>query len=378
MKPTPPSVVTRRLDLVFEKPLRWLWKDRIPAGAFTLLAGDPGTSKSTLALDIAARVSTGAAWPDGAGNARAGDVIIVQCEDSIEHTVIGRLRVAGADLSRIHTVEGIAALGGGGISGFSLSYVDSLRRLVDSVRPELVIIDPIGAFMGRIDGNDASAVRGALLPLQMLAGETGVAVLAVAHPNKGAPGQRAMHRIAGSQALVAASRAAWYVFEDKEDPDRRLFLKAKMNLAPDVGGLAYRIENVRAEQDTRRAEMEATFAEVPEWAREEHILAALKGPFGDHPRVRWEVGRIDVSADDVMGDAEAQGKLEAAEDWLRGELRNGSRSANDLKGAARDARIAWRTVERAKASLKVASTQTPQGWIWTLVDIDGAFPPPKA
>ena len=60
-----PEVVGVRLDAVTERPQRWLWPGRIPAGAFTLIAGDPSASKSTLSLDIAARVTTGAPWPDG-------------------------------------------------------------------------------------------------------------------------------------------------------------------------------------------------------------------------------------------------------------------------------------------------------------------------
>src|SRR3990172_1755202 len=42
----------------------WLWPGRIPIGRVTLLVGDPGLGKSLVTLDIAARVSRGAAWPD--------------------------------------------------------------------------------------------------------------------------------------------------------------------------------------------------------------------------------------------------------------------------------------------------------------------------
>jgi hypothetical protein len=48
------------------RPVRWLWPGRIPIGKVTLLVGDPGLGKSLVALDVAARVSRGAAWPDAA------------------------------------------------------------------------------------------------------------------------------------------------------------------------------------------------------------------------------------------------------------------------------------------------------------------------
>ena len=35
--------------------VEWLWTGRIPRGKLTLLDGDPGLGKSTVAYDIAAR-----------------------------------------------------------------------------------------------------------------------------------------------------------------------------------------------------------------------------------------------------------------------------------------------------------------------------------
>ncbi len=56
-----------KLHTVGEKALRWLWPGHVPLGKVTLLIGDPGRGKSLLALDMAARVTRGAAWPDQAG-----------------------------------------------------------------------------------------------------------------------------------------------------------------------------------------------------------------------------------------------------------------------------------------------------------------------
>jgi len=48
---------------VAAEPLHWLWPSRIPLGKLTLLIGDPGTGKSLLAADLAARVSAGLPLP---------------------------------------------------------------------------------------------------------------------------------------------------------------------------------------------------------------------------------------------------------------------------------------------------------------------------
>ena len=48
-----------RLDLSKERPIHWLWQDKIPLGKLTLIEGPPAVGKLFVALDIAARVTTG-------------------------------------------------------------------------------------------------------------------------------------------------------------------------------------------------------------------------------------------------------------------------------------------------------------------------------
>ena len=57
---------------VKELPVEWLWERRIPRAAVVILDGHPGTGKSTIALDLAARVSKGQRMPDGAFPPRGG------------------------------------------------------------------------------------------------------------------------------------------------------------------------------------------------------------------------------------------------------------------------------------------------------------------
>ena len=49
----------------------------------------------------------------------------------------------------------------------------------------------------------------------------------------------------GSLAFAAAARAVWAITKDPDNPERRLFLPAKLNLARDPDGLAYRIDDGR-------------------------------------------------------------------------------------------------------------------------------------
>lgn len=69
-----------RLSEVQPEPVTWLWPGRIARGKLTLIIGDPGQGKSFLTPDLAARVTTGRAWPDKSP-APCGDVVLLTAED---------------------------------------------------------------------------------------------------------------------------------------------------------------------------------------------------------------------------------------------------------------------------------------------------------
>src|SRR5690606_31680638 len=77
-----------RLNELDRREVDWLWPGRIPLGKLTLLAGDPGLGKSLLTLDLAARISRGAAWPCAEKSvAPTGSVILLSAEDDLRDTV---------------------------------------------------------------------------------------------------------------------------------------------------------------------------------------------------------------------------------------------------------------------------------------------------
>jgi hypothetical protein len=65
--PTPPeptAAPARQADLVYladidQRPIEWLWQDRLAAGTLAMLSGDPGSGKTWVALAIAAALSQG-------------------------------------------------------------------------------------------------------------------------------------------------------------------------------------------------------------------------------------------------------------------------------------------------------------------------------
>ncbi len=331
-----------RLSDVTPEPVTWLWPGRFALGKLTLIAGDPGLGKSFLTLDMAARVSTGCGWPDRPGERiEPGGVVLLSAEDAIGDTIRPRLDAAGADVRRIIVLEAIRAVHDGRESrrAFDLSRdlpaLEAAIPLVESCR--LVVIDPVTAYLGGVDSHKNAEIRGLLAPLGELATRHRVAVVAVTHLNKSGGGP-AIYRAMGSLAFAAAARAAWAVSKDKDEPRQRLLLPIKNNLAPDTGGLGYRIE------------------------------AGGNGC----PAVAWEPDPVNVSADDALaGDRDEGGgrtERDDAAEWLADLLAHGPRPARDVERDARDAGYSIATVRRAKAAIGVVSRKPAFGgpWEWTL------------
>ena len=92
------------------EPITWLWDGWLAQGKLHILAGQPGTGKTTIAMTFAAAVSAGRAWPDGTCSPVA-DVLIWSGEDSPADTLVPRLIASGADRGRVHfvgeTVDGL-------------------------------------------------------------------------------------------------------------------------------------------------------------------------------------------------------------------------------------------------------------------------------
>jgi putative DNA primase/helicase len=326
-----------RMDEVEAKHVEWLWPNRLARGKLTLLAGDPGIGKSQISVDITARISQGSRWPDG-GNAERGSVIILSAEDSADDTLRPRLEAADAALDRVHVLK--ATMVAGKPVTFSLqAHLEMLgAKLIEIGDAAIVSIDPITSYMGKIDGHQTVDVRTVLEPLAAFAERHDIAVLAISHPPK-ATQSKALHAVTGSLAFVAAARLVFIATKEPET-ERRLLLPVKNNLGPLAAGLGFSLAQCFIGNE---------------------ILTSY---------VVWDSAPVTTTADEAVAASNNQGPtaMKDATDFLREELASGPHSAKDIKRAAADAGVAWRTVERAKADLEVKSSKggLNEGWLWEL------------
>ena len=83
------------------------------------------------------------------------------------------------------------------------------------MRSCVLIIDPITAYLGKVDSHKNAEVRGALGPLGEMAARLNVAVICNTHFSK-VSGGNANSKIIGSVAFVNQARMAIIVAEDPE------------------------------------------------------------------------------------------------------------------------------------------------------------------
>jgi DNA polymerase III delta prime subunit len=337
----PKLAVVHRFSEISRRQISWLWWNRIPLGKCTLFAGDPGVGKSLVALDIASRVSTGTAFCDGAPGL-LGDVVIVSAEDDAEDTIRPRLDVLGADVSRIHLLRAVRRIcADGKISEREFSNLGSdLDGLEDALvqlpATQLVVIDPISAYLGATDSYKNADVRRLLSPLAQLAARRNVGIVAITHLSKS--GGDPMYRAIGSIAFIAATRAAWLFTKDPDNPARRLMLALKNNLAPDSTGLAFSVQSAASG------------------------VAA----------VAWEQGEVNLPADVALAsqDVHDTDAIREAERFLADALQSGPVGVGEVHKQARSLGISDRTLRRAKVKLRLVSSRegfgTSGGWIWSL------------
>ena len=200
----PASALEPELELGFpvvpladleELPVEWSWASRIPRGSVAVIAGDGGVGKSTLAQEIAARVSRGQGLPGGPVP-EPRPVVVLTAEEDTRRVIRGRMRLLGADLGMVYVVDPTLEDGAGVVS--LPRDAAALEARAATLGAGLVVIDTGPAFLDRdLRSNSEEDVRAFLRPLARLAERLDCVVLVLAHLNTGAGGRRGTGSSAG-------------------------------------------------------------------------------------------------------------------------------------------------------------------------------------
>lgn len=332
-----PVKATKKVKLVNlndikKEDVAWLYEPYIPKGKLTLCGAYPGTGKTYLMCKLAAAVSTGESWMDSPKespfSSNPGKVIYLTAEDGIGDTIKARVEICGANDKNIYTVE----------EGTALTLDDpQIEDMVKEVKPELLVIDPIQAYIGpNINMNSANETRSILSPIIKIAKDYNVAIVIICHFNKNMKGD-AITRILGSTDIVGSCRSYIALGNVPDQQDIKYMSHEKSSLAKKGKTILFEID--------------------PEQG-------------GIHI-----VGQSDLSADDYAAMARKNNKrsspaLDEAKDFIIRNMPDGKRNAKEMLELMKANGFSEGTIRNANAALGVKSQRVGFGKesysIWVL------------
>ena len=309
-----------RMSEVQSQEIEWLWYPFIPYGKLTIIQGDPGDGKTTMVLNLAAKLSKGEALDENMKVTEPVNVIYQTAEDGLADTVKPRLELAGADCERIIVIDE---------SDKSLSMVDErLEQAIVRTGARLLILDPIQAYLGGgMDMNRANEARDMTKKLGALAEKTKCAIILIGHMNK-ASGNKAAYRGMGSIDFFAVARSVLLVGRVEGESNTRAVVQIKNNLA--------------------------AFGHPKAFALSEDGF-------------KW-LGDYEITVDEVLGGITPKAnKMEQAKQMLR-ELAETQSAvlSNEIFDRADELGISKRTLENAKKELGVQTRKINNAWYWEL------------
>lgn len=317
------------------EPVRWLWPGWLARGKLHVIAGAPGTGKTTAVLSWAASVTACKAFPSGWRSTKPGRVLVWSGEDDPADTLVPRLQAAGADLTRVQIVGDVMENG----ERFAFDPARDVPALKAALAAQsnvaMIVIDPLVSAVGG-DSHKNAEVRRSLAPLVELAQRIDAALVGITHYSKGTQGREPLERVSGSLAFGALARLVFGTVRQKADdetaPPRYLLARVKSNVGPDGGGFGYAFEQV----DNGSG-----------------IITS---------RVVWGAA-VDGSARELIGSAEADPADDGqdAAGFLRDLLANGPMPTQTVRHEAGNTGFPWRTVQRAMKRAGVVSQRTGFG-----------------
>ena len=342
-----PELKLINMETVEVEQIEWLLYPFIPFGKVTIIQGDPGEGKTTMVLQIIAKLTRGESIlpadptkdkrtdgdnEDGVidkenirNNASSYhletpvNVIYQTAEDGLGDTIKPRLLAAGADCTKVIVIDD---------SEQPLTMADvRLEEAIMQTKAKMVVLDPIQGFLGaEVDMHRANEIRPLMKRIAVLAEKYHCAIILIGHMNKNSNG-KSSYRGLGSIDFQAAARSVLIVGRIKDEPEVRVVCHTKSSLAPEGKAIAFRLEKDNG--------------------------------------FEW-IGEYDISADELLnGDGKGQ-KSRKAKEFLLERLADGGLPQKKIEEEAEKQGIKKKTLRNAKMELEIDSVKHGNQWYWIL------------
>lgn len=327
-KRTEVSLKLINMETVEVEQVEWLLYPFIPYGKVTIIQGDPGEGKTTMVLQIIAKLTKGEkVLPDSLGNegelpehgTEAVNVIYQTAEDGLGDTIKPRLIEAGADCSRVLVIDD---------GEQPLTMMDNrLEEAIVQTKARLIVLDPIQGFLGsEVDMHRANEIRPLMKRVSVLAEKYHCAIILIGHMNKNSTG-KSSYRGLGSIDFQAAARSVLVVGRIKNEPEVRVVCHVKSSLAPEGKSIAFRLDKDNG--------------------------------------FDW-IGEYDIGADDLLNGGSRGQKIKEAKEFLVEVLAEGAVEQNMVVQEAEKRGIKGKTLWNAKKAMGVQSIKPGGHWSWKL------------
>ena len=332
-----PELKLINMDTVEVEQIEWLLYPFIPYGKVTIIQGDPGEGKTTMVLQIIAKLTRGETIlpADSTKDKRIDidsesdmvdaeniennastqhleapvNVIYQTAEDGLGDTIKPRLLAAGADCTKVMVIDD---------SEQPLTMADvRLEEAIVQTKARMVVLDPIQGFLGsEVDMHRANEIRPLMKRIAVLAEKYHCAIILIGHMNKNSNG-KSSYRGLGSIDIMAAVRSLLFIGKVKKDPTTRVLIHEKSSLAPPGETMAFKL--------------------------------------GDEEGFRW-VGAYEISADDLLDGKEGkptETKLQRGTKLIYELLADGNAvTIRELDEKAKAQGISQRTMREARSRMK--------------------------
>lgn len=229
------------MENVAVEQVEWLLYPFIPYGKVTIIQGDPGEGKTTMVLQIIAKLTKGEPVLPITEEEKITteqtrepvNVIYQTAEDGLGDTIKPRLLAAGADCSKVLVIDD---------GEQPLTMLDErLEQAIQQTNARLVVLDPIQSFLGaEVDMHRANEIRPLMKRVSVLAEKYHCAIVLIGHMNKNSAG-KSSYRGLGSIDFQAA-RSVLIVGRVKNEPETRVVCHVKSSLAPEGKSIAFRLD----------------------------------------------------------------------------------------------------------------------------------------
>ena len=342
-----PELKLINMDTVEVEQIEWLLYPFIPYGKVTIIQGDPGEGKTTMVLQIIAKLTRGEPIlpVDSTKDKRTNidseggtvdtenaennallqqleapvNVIYQTAEDGLGDTIKPRLLAAGADCTKVMVIDD---------SEQPLTMADvRLEEAIIQTKARMVVLEPIQGFLGaEVDMHRANEIRPLMKRIAVLAEKYHCAIILIGHMNKNSNG-KSSYRGLGSIDFQAAARSVLIVGRIKDEPEVRVVCHTKSSLAPEGKAIAFRLDKNNG--------------------------------------FEW-IGEYDISADELLnGEGKGQ-KTRKAKEFLLEILADGGMAQKKIEEEAEKMEIKKKTLRNAKMELGIDSVKRGNQWYWML------------